>query len=71
LSFRGLQKQHVDSYNFFLEVKVRQIVLESIINRRVTTDADPSFLLEYTNIKIFNPTHIQAQGNDLKSFLLP
>lgn len=70
LSFRGLQRQHIDSFNYFLQHKLKQIVLESIHNRRVTTDANPSFLLEYTNIYVDVPTHEFNQDAFSKKTLL-
>lgn len=32
-------------------------IMESVHNKRVTCDADPSFLLEYLNIYVDVPTH--------------
>ena len=41
-----------------------------MINRRVTTDADPNFLLEYTNITIANPTHVMNYDKNTNTSLL-
>lgn len=71
LSFRGLQKQHIDSFNFFIQTRMKQI-LDSNLNRKITCDAEPSFLLEYTNIFVDVPTHeMNYDKNAKKSFLYP
>lgn len=50
---------------------MRQIV-ESALNRRVTCDADPSFLLEYLNVYVDVPTHEQNYNREAKkSYLYP
>jgi DNA-directed RNA polymerase III subunit RPC2 len=44
LKVKGLVKQHIDSFNFFIETEIKEIVKA---NKRVTSDADPNFFLEY------------------------
>eukprot|EP00741_Cyanophora_paradoxa_P012668 tig00020614_g12239.t1 len=53
LRVRGLVKQHIDSFNYFTSVEIKKIVQA---NQRVTSDADPTFFLEYTNISIGKPS---------------
>ncbi len=53
LQLRGLVKQHIDSYNYFLTVELKQILLA---NQKVHCDADPNFFLKYTDIRIGAPS---------------
>ncbi len=53
LKVRGLVKQHIDSYNFFIEREIKQI-MEA--NQKVTCDADPNFFLKYTDIRVGMPS---------------
>ena len=49
LKMRGLTKQHIDSFNYFLNVDIKTIVMA---NNRVTCDADQQWYLEYKDIRI-------------------
>ena len=49
LKMRGLTKQHIDSFNYFLNVDIKTIVMA---NNRITCDADPAWYLEYKDIRI-------------------
>ncbi|KAK7108874.1 hypothetical protein V1264_016534 [Littorina saxatilis] len=42
LKVKGLVKQHIDSYNYFINVELKKIVKA---NDKVTSDADPNFYL--------------------------
>eukprot|EP01116_Phalansterium_solitarium_P004244 TRINITY_DN15189_c0_g1_i1.p1 TRINITY_DN15189_c0_g1~~TRINITY_DN15189_c0_g1_i1.p1 ORF type:complete len:1168 (-),score=468.17 TRINITY_DN15189_c0_g1_i1:231-3734(-) len=50
---RGLVRQHIDSYNYFISSDIGNILKA---NDRVTCDADPSFYLRYTNIYLGKPS---------------
>ena len=54
LQVRGLVKQHIDSFNYFLETEIKKIV-QAKANRIVRCDSDPSFYLKYTNIFVGQP----------------
>jgi DNA-directed RNA polymerase III subunit RPC2 len=45
-------KQHIDSYNFLVDRELKAI-LEA--NREVKSEADPTWFLEYTDIRVGNP----------------
>lgn len=45
LKAKGLVKQHVDSYNFFVTIEIKQIV-RAHANRRITSDVDKNFYIE-------------------------
>lgn len=44
LKVKGLVKQHIDSFNYFVDVDLKKIVKA---NERVVSDADPQFFLRY------------------------
>lgn len=44
LKVKGLVKQHIDSFNYFINVEIKKIVQA---NDKVTCDADPLFYLRY------------------------
>ncbi|KAI9891682.1 MAG: DNA-directed RNA polymerase III core subunit ret1 [Vezdaea aestivalis] len=47
LKVKGLFKQHVDSFNFFIETELKKIVQA---NNIIRSDVDPRFWLKYTDI---------------------
>eukprot|EP00126_Sphaerothecum_destruens_P010425 Sdes_comp20738_c0_seq1m16591 len=52
LKVKGLVKQHIDSFNYFIEKDIKKIVAA---NDKVTCDADPSFYLKYTDVRVGKP----------------
>ncbi|XP_027049926.1 DNA-directed RNA polymerase III subunit RPC2-like, partial [Pocillopora damicornis] len=49
---KGLVKQHIDSFNYFINVDIKKIVKA---NEKITTDADPVWYLKYLNIYVGSP----------------
>jgi len=49
LKVKGLVKQHLDSYNYFVDVDLRKIVKA---NQTVFSDVDPTFYLKYLDIRV-------------------
>lgn len=47
MKVKGLVKQHIDSFNFFVEHEIKDIVKA---NKRVGSDVDGSFFLEFVYI---------------------
>ncbi|KAJ8955587.1 hypothetical protein NQ318_001417 [Aromia moschata] len=43
LKIKGLVKQHIDSFNYFINVEIKKIVEA---NNKVTCDADPLFYIK-------------------------
>jgi DNA-directed RNA polymerase III subunit RPC2 len=43
LTVKGLVKQHIDSFNYFVNVEIRKIVKA---NEKVCSDADPLFYVK-------------------------
>ncbi|CAH1183423.1 unnamed protein product [Phaedon cochleariae] len=52
LKIKGLVKQHIDSFNYFINVDIKKIVEA---NDKVTCDADPLFYVRYTNVHVGTP----------------
>ncbi|XP_057671925.1 DNA-directed RNA polymerase III subunit RPC2 [Diorhabda carinulata] len=52
LKIRGLVKQHIDSFNYFIAVEIKKIVEA---NNKVVCDADPLFYIKYTNVQVGSP----------------
>ncbi|KAL2205216.1 DNA-directed RNA polymerase III 130 kDa polypeptide [Sarocladium strictum] len=52
LKVKGLVKQHIDSYNFFVEQEIKDIVNA---NRTIRSDVDSNFWLEFTDIRVGRP----------------
>lgn len=49
LEIKGLVKQHIDSFNHFINVDIKKIVQA---NKLVLSDADPLFYLKYTDVTV-------------------
>eukprot|EP00903_Cladosiphon_okamuranus_P006791 g6619.t1 len=54
LKLRGLMRQHIDSYDYFVNVDISKIV-QAKGNREVLSDVDPKFFLQYTGISVGAP----------------
>lgn len=52
LKVKGLVKQHIDSFNYFINVDIKKIIKA---NDKITTDADPVWYLKYLNIYVGSP----------------
>jgi DNA-directed RNA polymerase III subunit RPC2 len=49
---RGLVKQHIDSFNHFLNVDIKEIIRA---NSRMTSENDHSFELKFNDINVGMP----------------
>ncbi len=54
LKTRGLVRQHIDSFNYFINHEMKKIILAKA-NEKVTCDSDASFFLRYTDIFVGGP----------------
>lgn len=65
-------KQHIDSFNYFIEVELKKIVKA---NQTVLSDIDPKFYLTYTDIYIGRPSRVEEDAienrGDWKSSVTP
>ena len=68
LKVKGLVKQHIDSFNYFIEVELKKIVQA---NRTVLSDVDPRFYLTYTDIYVGKPTRIGEDSSTWSSTITP
>lgn len=55
-------KQHIDSFNYFIEVDL-QAILKA--NARITSDVDPHFYLEYLDIRVGAPERTDPDAINL------
>ncbi|CAI5930828.1 unnamed protein product [Closterium sp. NIES-64] len=55
LKVRGLVKQHVDSFNYFVNCDIKKII-HAKANERVTCDTDSNFYLKYLDIFVGKPS---------------
>jgi DNA-directed RNA polymerase III subunit RPC2 len=53
---KGFSKQHIESFNEFINVRLQEIIT-SKLNKRVLSEADPEFYLEYESISVGKPTY--------------
>ena len=56
LRVRGLVRQHIDSFNYFLSTDLKNIVRA---NDKVVSIADPMFYLKYLDVHVGMPGKIQ------------
>ncbi|KAG1740148.1 beta and beta-prime subunits of DNA dependent RNA-polymerase [Suillus paluster] len=61
LKIKGLVKQHIDSFNYFVDVDIKNIVKA---NNKVTSDVDPRFWLKYTDIHVGFPDRTDLDAID-------
>jgi len=61
LKVKGLVKQHIDSFNYFVDVDIRNILKA---NNKVTSDVDPRFWLKYTDISVGFPDRTDPDAVD-------
>lgn len=66
LKVKGLVKQHIDSFNHFVDLELQKIV---DADPWIMSDVDPSFYIKYQKIYIGRPCRIdEVQYQDEKSF---
>lgn len=61
LKVKGLVKQHIDSFNYFVDVDIKNILKA---NNKVTSDVDPRFWLKYTDIHVAFPDRNEPTALD-------
>eukprot|EP01071_Lankesteria_metandrocarpae_P009672 Lankesteria_metandrocarpae@DN5237_c0_g1_i3.p1 len=54
LKLKGLVKQHIDSYNHFVQFEMKNIVRANA-NRIIKSDVDPAFFIEFLDIRVGEP----------------
>ncbi|CAI7625775.1 hypothetical protein PENPOL_c003G03166 [Penicillium polonicum] len=71
LKVKGLVKQHIDSYNYFVEVQMKKIVESS---STIRSDVDHNFYIKFTDIYVASPRRADEQGDggiDFESTITP
>ncbi|GAO46246.1 hypothetical protein G7K_0481-t1 [Saitoella complicata NRRL Y-17804] len=59
LKVKGLVKQHIDSFNYFVDVDIKKIVKA---NEYVRSEVDPKFYLRYMDIRVGRPTRLSSEA---------
>jgi len=62
LKVKGLVKQHIDSFNFFVENEIKQIVKA---NKKVGSDVDGGFFLEFVTFGKMRAFSNNRQGTQM------
>ncbi|OXV11421.1 hypothetical protein Egran_00819 [Elaphomyces granulatus] len=61
LKVKGLVKQHIDSYNYFVEVQLKKI-MEA--NSTIRSEADSKFYIKFTDIRVTTPRRADELQSD-------
>ncbi|KAK9471828.1 uncharacterized protein V1510DRAFT_419125 [Dipodascopsis tothii] len=61
LKVKGLVKQHLNSFNYFVDVDLKKIVKA---NEKVLSDVDPEFYLKYLDIRVGMPQRKDSNSID-------
>ncbi|KAF2145950.1 uncharacterized protein K452DRAFT_294575 [Aplosporella prunicola CBS 121167] len=59
LKVKGLVKQHIDSFNYFVDVQLKEILRA---NQYVYSDVDDKFFWRYTDIRVLLPCRTNEEG---------
>jgi DNA-directed RNA polymerase III subunit RPC2 len=62
LKVKGLIKQHIDSFNYFLQVEIHKIV---VANQNIVAGADRSYWIRYLEIRVGTPEYKLSERRDL------
>lgn len=63
LKVKGLVKQHLDSFNYFVDVDLKKIIKA---NELILSDVDPEFYLKYVDIRVG-----RKSNSSTKDYLVP
>ncbi|CUS20462.1 LAQU0S01e07118g1_1 [Lachancea quebecensis] len=63
LKVKGLVKQHLDSFNYFVDVDLKKIIKA---NQLILSDVDPEFYLKYVDIRVGH-----RSSSSSKDYLVP
>lgn len=62
MKIRGLVKQHIESFDYFLNVDIKNII-KAQANQYVRSEQDSTFYLKYLDIRVGMPTHFEDVEN--------
>ncbi|KAI1909457.1 DNA-directed RNA polymerase III complex subunit Rpc2 [Ophidiomyces ophidiicola] len=65
LKVKGLVKQHIDSYNYFIEVQLKKIVQSSA---EIRSDVDPNFYIRFHDIYLGTPRRADEEQSEDSRF---
>ncbi|KAL1702856.1 hypothetical protein EV121DRAFT_261627 [Schizophyllum commune] len=64
LKVKGLVKQHIDSFNHFVDADIKNIVKA---NNKITSDVDPRFWIKFMDIEVGFPDRNEPEAHDKKN----
>ena len=56
LALKGLSRQHIESFNYFLNTDIKKILAA---NNEIRSDFNPNWYLKYTDIYVGSPSHVE------------
>ncbi|KKY25419.1 putative dna-directed rna polymerase iii polypeptide [Diplodia seriata] len=59
LKVKGLVKQHIDSFNYFVDVQLKEILRA---NQYVYSDVDDKFFWRYTDVRVLRPCRVEEEN---------
>lgn len=59
LKVKGLVKQHIDSFNYFVDVQLKEILRA---NQYVYSDVDDKFFWRYTDVRVLKPCRVEEEN---------
>ncbi len=68
LRVKGLVKQHIDSFNYFVDTDLPSILRA---NSKITSDVDPRFWLKYTSISVGTPDRSNTDSEFVNKNVTP
>ncbi|KAI1340133.1 RNA polymerase Rpb2 [Xylariaceae sp. FL0016] len=68
LKVKGLVKQHIDSYNYFVDHEIKDIVKA---NRIIQSDQDSNFFIEFLDIRVVQPDRVNVDEQRIESKVSP
>lgn len=54
LQFKGVARQHIDSFNYLINTDIRNIVRA---NDKIVSELDPRWFLKFTDVRVGRPSH--------------
>ncbi|OJD29090.1 dna-directed rna polymerase iii subunit rpc2 [Diplodia corticola] len=59
LKVKGLVKQHIDSFNYFVDVQLKEILRA---NQYVYSDVDDKFFWRYADVRVLRPCRVEEEN---------
>jgi len=70
LQYKGLVTQHIESFNYFIETGLQEIMMAPA-NREIRVESDPKFFMRYEKIQMGTPSIVDPHQKIEQSVLTP